>query len=366
MTEALGLQEPWCPRTTDDALRGVQGLFPPGPAFHAVNIEGTVQYQYWRAFSNVLGWTYSRLCDYVDEFFCATVNESRDQWMAEFGMDAECDPYGGNLCLKVAAQGGATCDYFVQMAALSGYVITCNDLKNEPEPIAGCFEVGCTPLGPTPVYSKIGSNLGYGEIGLCSYGEIVHHPNPNKWESGKHAGADCPVPGSNLGFGPDTDESCCFICGWYELPQKTVDEVGPDYCQPLADKIEFECPRHNTIYDSSPCPSERTMLRGMDANGNYSEWGLADVWEVTVDVGASQALQASQQPAPPADPPTTSEAGNFMVGNLVGLPDGTGGCGTPLCTETTASQSVPTFALCFLDKLKPAHTVLNVKVTQPT
>lgn len=359
MTVALGPSETWCPRTTDDALMGVQGLFPPGPAFHAVNVEGTVQYQYWRAFSNVLGWTYSRLCDYVDEFFCATVNESRDQWIAEYGLADDCDPYGGNLCLKVAAQGGATCDYFVQMMALSGYAITC-EVNTDPEPIAGCFEVGCTGLGPTPVFSKFGGNVGYGQIGTCDYGEVVHHPDPTVWEFGKGANAACVVPGSNLGNGPDTDESCCFICGWYEVGERVV--VEPDnFCTVQGHKITFDCPRIDPYRDHSPCPSYRTMLRGMDATGNYSEWGNAYMWDVTVDSAASKALIAINTPAPPADPPTTPEAGNFMVGASVGLPDGSGACGTPLCVETVNPQSSE-FVLCFLDRIKPAHTVLNVKV----
>ncbi|TNY10624.1 hypothetical protein EW662_21980, partial [Escherichia coli] len=75
----------------------------------------------------MLSYTYQRLCKYVDEFFCKTVNESLDQWIAEYGLDDECDPYGHSLCIKVAAQGGATCDYFVQMAQLSGWSIACED-----------------------------------------------------------------------------------------------------------------------------------------------------------------------------------------------------------------------------------------------
>jgi hypothetical protein len=339
---------------------GVQGLMPPGPAFHAVNIEGTVQYQYWRAFSNVLGYTYSRLCDYVDEFFCATVNESRDQWIEEYGLNDVCDPYGYNLCLKVGAAGGATCDYFVQMAALSGYVITCAAL-DDPEPIAGCFEVGCTGLGPTPVFSAYGGTENYGEIGTCFYGEVVQHPDPTMWENGKTAGSVCTVPGSNLGQGPDTDESCCFICGWYEVSQPVV-ETAPNYCLPGSYVINFDCPRRGVEHDPSPGAQPRAVLRGLDSNGNYSEWGQAYVWEVTVDSAASRALQATNAPPPPSDPPKTSQAGDFMVGGSIGLPDGSGACGTPLCADTTADPYQPHFVLCFLDRIKPAHTVLNVKV----
>jgi uncharacterized protein YmfQ (DUF2313 family) len=356
-------QPDWCPQTTDDVLPSVLGLLPPGPAWDGAKVQGTVQNTYWRAYSNVLAYTYSRMCAYVDEFFCLTVNESRDQWIEEFGLDASCDPYGNNLCLKVAANGGATCAYFVQMAALSGYVITCNQLDDN-EPIAGCFEVGCTGLGPTPVFSKFGSNLGYGQIGVCFYGEVVQHPDPKHWENGKGLGSTCLVPGSNLGQGPDTDESCCFICGWYEMPIPVVAAAVPDFCAPLPDVITFECPRRDVPSDTSPCPSYRTMLRGMDDNGNYSEWGNAYIWEVTLDAAASAALQTTTPPTGVVG--TTSQAGDFMVGNFVGLPDGTPGCGTPLCFGDTVDIGPNNIVLCFLDLLKPAHTVLHVKVTQPS
>lgn len=357
-----GPQPDWCPRTTDDVLPSVIGLLPPGPVWEGANIAGTVQNSYWRAYANVLGYTYGRLCDFVDEFFCATVKESRDQWITEYGLDDACDPYGFNLCLKVAATGGATCDYFVSMALLSGYVITCNDLTKEPEPIAGCFEVGCTPLGPTPVFTRFGGSLGYGQIGTCQYGEVVHHPDIAKWENGKTFGAACTVPGSNLGQGPDTDESCCFICGWYEIDTPQASALPDDFCHPIPDRIEFECPRRVIDTDHSPCPSTRRILAGMDDNGNYSEWGLAYVWEVTVDLAASTAALIAATPPPPADPPTTSQAGDFMVGRFVGLPDDPTIGGTPLCADSTVNPDQANFALCFLDRIKPAHTVLNVKV----
>ncbi|KAH2144788.1 hypothetical protein KXW37_004023, partial [Aspergillus fumigatus] len=81
-----GPQDPhWCPQNTDDALPAVLGLMPPGPAWDGAAVEGTVQNSYWRAYANVLSYTYQRLCKYVDEFFCKTVNESLDQWIAEYG-----------------------------------------------------------------------------------------------------------------------------------------------------------------------------------------------------------------------------------------------------------------------------------------
>lgn len=356
-----GSQDPnWCPRTPDEFLSAILGSLPRGPAWDGAEIAGTVQHSFWRSFAVVLAHTYARLCAYVDEFFCATVNESRDQWIEEYGLNDTCDPYGNNLCVKVAAEGGATCDYFVEMARLSGVVIECEDASLIPEPIAGCFEVGCTPLGPTPVFARFGGTIGYGEIGTCQYGEVVQHPDPDSWEQSKASAAACMVPGSNLGHGPDDGEACCFICGWYDFSPPTI--LAPDdFCAVGYHTIYFDCPRRNVESNLAPAASFRRVLAGMDANKNYSEWGHAHVWGVTVNLPASESEFASQ-PLSDQDTQTSPQAGNYMVGGSVGLPDGTGACGTPLCADGTNSPHHQNFVLCFLDRIKPAHTVLNVKV----
>lgn len=355
----LNTQEGWCPRTIDDTMPSVIGLLPPGPVWDAAAIEGTVQYSYWRATSSVLAYFYSRSCDYVNEFFCATVNESVDQWNAEFGMGDPCDPYGNDLCLKVAADGGANCAAFVEVAARLGWVITCDNLGADPEPVAGCFEVGCTPLGPTPVFVGKGDTIGYGQRGACDYGEVVEHPDPSKWENGFTKGASCPVPGSNLGEGPGDDESCCFIVGFYDF--NIVDTpLQADFCQSPVETIFFDCPRVAVPADLSPCPQISTELRGTDDNGNYSEWGLAFVWEVGVDAAASTAAQQAALPPTPPDE-SISMAGAFMVGLPLFTTDGSSAGGAQLCALSLPPPAT-TLALCFLDQIKPAHTQLIVKV----
>lgn len=354
----LNTQEGWCPRTVDDTMPSVTGLLPQGPVWDAAKVEGSVQYTYWRAYANALSYFYSRSCDYVNEFFCATVNESVDQWNADYGMGDPCDPYGNDLCLKVAADGGANCAAFVDVAARLGWVITCNDLGFSEEPIAGCFEVGCTPLGPTPVYVGIGGAIGYGQRGACDYGEVVAHPDPSKWENGNTGSAACPVPGSNLGQGPDTDESCCFIVGFYEFNDISI-PVQPDFCQSPSETIYFDCPRVGVEPDLSPCPQRSSELRGTDDNGNYSEWGLANVWEVTVDVAQSQAAQNAALPPTPPDE-SISMAGNFMVGLPLFTTDGSSAGGAQLCALSLPPPDI-TYSLCFLDQIKPAHTLLIVK-----
>jgi hypothetical protein len=371
------LQDNWCPRTRDEVLPSVLGLLPPGPAWEAAQVSGTVQNQYWGALSSVLGYTYGRLCAYTDEFFCASINESMDQWAAEFGMGEECGPYANDLCVKVASQGGATCAYFTQVSLRSGWVVECHDISRDPEPIAGCFQVGCTPLGPTPVYNPYASALGYGQDSLCDYGEVVHHPDSTKWENGNTWDAICVVPGSNLGQGPndDADESCCFIVGYYPI-EKPVTDIVNDFCKP-DDTIYFECPQNNPYEERFLRPQAPT--EGVfDDNHNYTEWGNAFVWQITVDLPASWSLQAANARAaaaadnaklvsigaPTLENYTSSEAGNLMAGNIPPSTLNPDYGGTPLCTGSVEPVG-PTYVLCFLNSIKPAHTTLIVKVIQP-
>ncbi|KAH2277498.1 hypothetical protein KXV50_006667, partial [Aspergillus fumigatus] len=160
----------------------------------------------------------------------------------------------------------------------------------------------------------------------------------------------------NLGQGPDTDESCCFICGYYDF--NPPDNVAPSstYCQDEALRFDFECPRTDVPSDGVITPKLHTA-GAYDDNGNYSEWGHAFVWTVTVDLAASQAAQAAQAAAAPNTDPG-SQAGCLMAGNIT-FPNADGEIGgTPICNDNTVGDT-PTFVLCFLNRIKPAHTVLN-------
>lgn len=347
----------WCPKTTDDVLPSVLALLPLGPAWSASSVEGTVQNGYWRTLANVLGFAYGRLCAFYDECFCSTVSESLDQWAKDYGLDDPCDPYGGNLCAKVASQGGAKCEDFVAAAEAIGWVVTCTDLSQEPEPIAGCFEVGCTMLGETPVFNPLGTALGLSELYPCNYGQVVNHPDPDKWENGKQFGASCPVPGSNLGFGPDENESCCFIVGYYDTTPVSV-AVETTYCQGYSDTILFDCPSSYPENAELPKPADYGWY---DKNNNYTQWGNAFTWRLTVDVAASRALQAGNAPVV-VEPNTYSAAGQFMAGNIPFEDAGGQVGGSPLCSPNNAASA---FAICALERIAPAHTQLTYEVIQP-
>lgn len=107
----------------------------------AIAIENTVLTGYWSAFAEVLEYFAQRACALVNEFFCPTVGETEELWGADYGFPDECDPWN-SLCEKVAAQGGATCEYLVWAASRRGWVISCNDCSESRNFQAGCARAG--------------------------------------------------------------------------------------------------------------------------------------------------------------------------------------------------------------------------------
>ena len=65
-----------------------------------------------------------RVCALLQEFWCATQSETRAEWLAEYGLPDDCDPFP-DLCLKVAARGGSRCDYFNAIIARMGWRAEC-------------------------------------------------------------------------------------------------------------------------------------------------------------------------------------------------------------------------------------------------
>ena len=114
-----------------------------------VTIFHSVIVQYWCAFAALLEAFAARACALLNEFFCVTLRETREFWHADYGFPDPCDPWE-DLCEKVAAQGGARCEYFQWAAARRGWRIECIE-----GPALGatvnCFVCGCDSLcGPIP------------------------------------------------------------------------------------------------------------------------------------------------------------------------------------------------------------------------
>jgi uncharacterized protein YmfQ (DUF2313 family) len=112
-------------------------------------IEPTVEQltglqRYWLACAEVHEYLHQRACALIEEMFCDTTTELRNEWGFDYGFPDSCEPYD-TLCEKVQALGGSTCDYLASLAARLGYTIECIDCDGRAA-TAGCLEAGLTPL----------------------------------------------------------------------------------------------------------------------------------------------------------------------------------------------------------------------------
>lgn len=116
------------------------------PAAFDTGKPGTVLVRFWAAVGAVRNYVESRLCDLRLEFWCATHKETHPEWMREYGLPDACDPFP-DLCTKVAALGGARCEYFSEVVARLGWSITCDDGVNQCGGMAGAALAGCDEVG---------------------------------------------------------------------------------------------------------------------------------------------------------------------------------------------------------------------------
>ena len=123
---------------------------------------GFVQAGYTAAIAYVRNFIETRLCALRLEFWCATQSETHDQWMFEYGLPDDCDPFP-DLCTKVAAIGGTRCDYYAAIAARAGWVIECFTVENNCGAEAGCAETGCSEAGPQSKFASIIIRVNLGE-----------------------------------------------------------------------------------------------------------------------------------------------------------------------------------------------------------
>lgn len=138
-----------CP-SVDDITAQVLALLPRGRAWQThdrmPSQDSSTIYRYWRSFSEVLAFLTRRLCDLRLEFWCATHSETHDLWMREYGLPDSCDPFP-DLCAKVAALGGARCEYYAEIAARAGWSIDCVTSNTDCGGAAGNFQAGCDVTG---------------------------------------------------------------------------------------------------------------------------------------------------------------------------------------------------------------------------
>jgi hypothetical protein len=121
--------------------------FDPG-AFSTSESNPSILYLYFRSFAVVLHYLTQRLCALREEFWCSSVVETRDEWMTEYGLPDACDPFP-DLCTKVIAIGGTRCEYYAEVAARSGWSITCKELVASCGSRAGFVRAGKAKTGAT-------------------------------------------------------------------------------------------------------------------------------------------------------------------------------------------------------------------------
>ena len=115
---------------------------------------GFVQTGFISAFGAVRNYLETRLCDLRLEFWCATHKETHDLWMQEYGLPDPCDPFP-DLCTKVAALGGARCEYFNAIVSRIGWVIDCLNEVTACGSRTGCARAGTATAGYNRVIGLI-------------------------------------------------------------------------------------------------------------------------------------------------------------------------------------------------------------------
>lgn len=115
-------------------------------AFATKSNDGSILYRFWAAVGNVRNYLESRLCALRLEFWCATHKETHDLWMREYGLPDACDPFP-DLCTKVAALGGARCEYFNEIVSRVGWTVDCDDHSAACGDMMGCSVAGAAQMG---------------------------------------------------------------------------------------------------------------------------------------------------------------------------------------------------------------------------
>lgn len=141
-------------------------------AFATTSKRKSILWHYWYAHAMVVHFLTQRACALREEFWCSTINETRPEWMIEYGLPDACDPFP-DLCTKVTAIGGTRCEYYAEVAARMGWTIECSEAREFCGSRAGCALAGraragrvintsqlkvIVHLGSSPAYS--GGNTG--------------------------------------------------------------------------------------------------------------------------------------------------------------------------------------------------------------
>lgn len=114
--------------------------------FQTLDRPLTVMHAFWSAVADFFYQLTALLCALRLEFWCATQTQTRDLWLAEYGLPDACDPTP-DICAKVAATGGTRCEYYSAIAARAGWSIECDNVFSAICAMFGTYQLGEVGLG---------------------------------------------------------------------------------------------------------------------------------------------------------------------------------------------------------------------------
>lgn len=117
-----------CP-TAAEIVEPLAASLPRGFAWAAARREGSVMWCFFRAIADDLARLEARLCAARAEFYCASATETRDWWLADYGLPSPCDPWA-DPCTKRLAIGSTRCEHWATIAAAAGWSIACRLLHD--------------------------------------------------------------------------------------------------------------------------------------------------------------------------------------------------------------------------------------------
>jgi len=170
------VQSDFCP-TVEQEMQQLKKLLPRGRAWDTY--IGGVRHAFFWAVAVILQAADAAVCSLGRQWFCATTDTLLPVWLAEYGFPDPCDPYA-DLCAKVRAIGGQTCDYFVGVAAEIGFAISCIPICGAQ---AGCAQAGCSQAGPK--YGPGYLVFAVSESGSTSIGQQATPPQAGCYQSGQ-------------------------------------------------------------------------------------------------------------------------------------------------------------------------------------
>lgn len=151
-------------------------LLPRGKAWQSndasITHTSSVMQAFWYGISGPWTELEALICQSIDELYCMTTVKNVDAWDEEYGLPNDCSPLGDDLCGYVAAVGGTSAAYYVDIAQRAGWIIIARWLRGGDTEFPGVrstLRVTVDKLA-SPSYHAPG-HLGIWTLGNTRFGE---------------------------------------------------------------------------------------------------------------------------------------------------------------------------------------------------